>query len=237
LSFEEESKTKEISEFKTKEWRVLQNYLRAKVVLKDLFVSPLRYVGGIDVSYSQVGKNSKAFSSVVVLDILTWSMVDLSVAWMESSVPYIPGFLSFREVPVILEALDKLTLLPDIWLVDGAGIAHPRRIGLASHLGVLLDVPTIGVAKSRLVGRHNDLPKEKGSFVPLVDEATEEVIGTVLRSRTGVKPLYISPGHKVSVRSAVEIVLACCTKYRLPEPTRAAHNKVTEAKKSFSEKP
>lgn len=230
MRFEEESKIKDVSKLSTKKWRDLQNYLRSRVVLEDLFVSSLRYVGGIDVSYSQVGKNAKAFSAVVVLDILTWSMVDLSVAWMESSVPYIPGFLSFREVPVILEAMDKLTVLPDIWLVDGAGIAHPRRVGLASHLGVLLDVPTIGVAKSRLVGTHDELGEERGSRVPLLDDGTQEQIGWVLRSRKRVKPLYVSPGHKVSMESAVKIVLACCTRYRLPEPIRAAHNMVTQCK-------
>lgn len=220
-----------------KKLKVLQQNLSKKVLLEDSFTKEWTLVGGLDVSYSRHKGPSKACAAAVIFDRTSWTVVDESVAYMDVDIPYVPGFLSFREIPVILEVVEGLTLLPDIWLVDGAGIAHPRRIGLASHLGVLLDVPTIGVAKSRLVGRHNDLPKEKGSFVPLVDEATEEVIGTVLRSRTGVKPLYISPGHKVSVRSAVEIVLACCTKYRLPEPTRAAHNKVTEAKKSFSEKP
>jgi deoxyribonuclease V len=167
------------------------------------------------------------------MDPKDWSVVDSASAFLENSIPYVPGYLSFREIPVLLEAYEKLRVLPDVWLVDGAGIAHPRRIGLAAHFGVLLDVPAVGVAKSRLVGRHDDLPAEKGSSVPLEDEKTGEVIGTVLRSRSGVKPLFVSPGHRVSIETAPEVVLSCCTRYRLPEPTRAAHNMVTELKKTM----
>jgi len=215
------------------QWKVLQNTLASRVVLEDLFSRPIRYVGGVDVSYSKKGKFSTACAGAVVMDPTDWSVVDSTSAFLENSVPYVPGYLSFREIPVLLEAYEKLRVLPDVWLVDGAGIAHPRRIGLAAHFGVLLDVPAIGVAKSRLVGRHDDLPAEKGSRVPLEDEKTGEVIGTVLRSRTDVKPLFVSPGHRVSIETAPEVVLSCCTRYRLPEPTRAAHNMVTELKKTM----
>ncbi len=215
------------------QWKILQNTLASRVVLEDLFSHPIRYIGGVDVSYSKRGRFSTACAGAVVMDPRDWSVVDSASAFLENSVPYVPGYLSFREIPVLLEAYEKLQVLPDVWLVDGAGIAHPRRIGLAAHFGVLLDVPAIGVAKSRLVGRHDDPAVEKGSRVPLEDEKTGEVIGTVLRSRTDVKPLFVSPGHRVSIETAPEVVLSCCTRYRLPEPTRAAHNMVTTLKKTI----
>lgn len=214
-------------------WKILQNTLASRVVLEDRFSRPVRYVGGLDVSYSKGGRSSTACAGAVVMDSADWSVVDWASAFLESSVPYVPGYLSFREIPVLLEAYEKLHVLPDVWLVDGAGIAHPRRVGLAAHFGVLLDVPAVGVAKSRLVGTHEKLPAEKGGRVPLMDEKTGEVIGTVLRSRADVKPLFVSPGHRVSIETAPEMVLSCCTRYRLPEPTRAAHNMVTELKKTI----
>jgi deoxyribonuclease V len=135
--------------------------------------------------------------------------------------PYVPGYLSFREIPVVLAALAKLRVRPDVLLCDGQGYAHPRRFGLACHLGVLTDIPSIGVAKSRLIGEHSVLARAKGSWTPLRDGV--EVIGAVVRTRTGVKPLYVSVGHRVSLEMALKIVLRCTTKYRLPETTRAAH--------------
>ena len=185
-------------------------------------------IAGTDVSYTRTGKYSTAVAGIVVMTYGTWEVIEEVYAVKEISFPYIPGLLSFRELPALMNALEKLKILPDIWLVDGAGIAHPRRLGLASHFGVTIDQPTIGVAKSRLTGDHIDLPLEKGSRVPLREK--QEVIGTVLRSRTGVRPLYISPGHRVSVEQASDIVLSCCTRYRLPEPTRMAHNFVTRIK-------
>ncbi|MEQ9671801.1 MAG: deoxyribonuclease V [Coleofasciculus sp. G2-EDA-02] len=135
-------------------------------------------------------------------------------------IPYIPGFLSFREVPVVLDALSQIKITPDLILCDGQGIAHPRRFGLASHLGLLITVPTIGVAKSRLIGQHEELPQQKGNWQPLRHRG--EVIGAVVRSRTGVKPLYVSPGHRISLPTAIDYVLRCTPKYRLPETTRWA---------------
>ncbi|NEQ34486.1 MAG: deoxyribonuclease V, partial [Leptolyngbya sp. SIO4C5] len=134
--------------------------------------------------------------------------------------PYVPGLLSFREVPTILVALSQLQTEPDLLLCDGQGIAHPRRLGIASHLGLLVDLPSIGVAKSRLTGTHAEVPPEKGSWVPLQDKG--ETIGAVLRSRTNTKPLYISSGHRVSLETAIAYVLQCTPKYRLPETTRWA---------------
>jgi deoxyribonuclease V len=136
----------------------------------------------------------------------------------------VPGLLSFREAPVLLAAIDKLTIFPDLLLCDGQGIAHPRRFGLACHLGLLLDLPTIGVAKSRLVGRHDEPGPIKGDWMPLLhgEGAQEETIGAVLRSRTGVKPLYVSIGHRVSLASAIALVLRATPRFRLPETTRLA---------------
>jgi deoxyribonuclease V len=133
----------------------------------------------------------------------------------------VPGLLSFRETPAVLEALGRLSERPDLLLCDGQGYAHPRRFGLACHLGVLTGLPSIGVAKSRLIGTHGALPKEKGAWVPLLDG--DEAVGAVLRTRDGVAPLYVSIGHRVSLPTAIRWVLACTTRYRLPETTRQAH--------------
>jgi deoxyribonuclease V len=135
--------------------------------------------------------------------------------------PYVPGYLSFREVPAILGALASLDSPPDLILCDGQGLAHPRRFGLACHLGVLTGLPTIGVAKSRLIGTHVEVPQHKGAWVPLLDD--DEIIGAVLRTRDGVQPLYVSVGHRVDLSTAIDFVLRCTTRYRLPETTRWAH--------------
>ncbi|MEQ9509727.1 MAG: deoxyribonuclease V, partial [Alloalcanivorax xenomutans] len=146
--------------------------------------------------------------------------VDHALARLPVSFPYVPGLLSFRECPVVLRALASLKVTPDLLLCDGQGIAHPRRLGVASHLGVLTGLPSIGVAKSRLVGTHDPVPDRRGAWVPLRDG--DEVIGAVLRTRQGVKPLFISPGHRLSLATALEWVMACITRYRLPETTRWA---------------
>jgi deoxyribonuclease V len=144
-----------------------------------------------------------------------------AIAHLPTRFPYVPGLLSFREAPAALEALSRLTIQPDLLLVDGQGWAHPRRMGLACHLGLISGIPSIGVAKSRLVGQHETVPKERGSQVPLIHKG--DVIGVVLRTRTNVKPLYVSVGHRVSLDSAVVYTLACAPKFRLPETTRQAH--------------
>jgi deoxyribonuclease V len=133
----------------------------------------------------------------------------------------VPGYLSFRELPAVLQALEGLTTMPDLLLCDGQGLAHPRRFGLACHLGVLTDLPSIGVAKSRLIGVHEDPPPEKGQWVALTDKG--EIIGAVLRTRSKVSPLYVSLGHRISLPTAIDYVLRCTTRYRLPETTRWAH--------------
>jgi deoxyribonuclease V len=201
-----------------KEAIALQRTLAAHVRVADRF-GEVRRVAGVDVGFEQ--NNTITRAAVAVLDFPALTLQEYAIACEPTRFPYIPGLLSFREVPAVLAALEQLSALPDMLLCDGQGIAHPRRLGIASHLGVLLDLPTIGVAKSRLVGSHEEPASEKGAWQPLLDKG--EVIGCVLRSRSAVKPLYISPGHRVALESARLWVMACLTRYRLPETTRWAH--------------
>lgn len=159
-------------------------------------------------------------AAVAVLSFPDLQLQETSIARRPTSFPYIPGFLSFREIPAVLDALEKIKITPDLILCDGQGIAHPRRFGIACHLGVLVDIPTIGVAKSLLIGKHEDLSETRGSWQPLVDKG--ETIGAVLRTRIGVKPVYVSSGHRISLTTAIDYVLRCTPKYRLPETTRIA---------------
>lgn len=196
----------------------LQNELRQWVELEDR-VSDIRQVAGVDVGFEQEGTVTRA--AVVVLTFPGLQVVEKSLARLPTTFPYVPGLLSFRELPAVLAALNALKTRPDVILCDGQGIAHPRRFGIASHLGVLLDIPTIGVAKTRLIGKYSDPSESKGSWSPLLDK--EEIIGAVLRTRSGAKPVYISPGHRICLGTAISITLACTTRYRLPETTRQAH--------------
>lgn len=196
----------------------LQQRLRGYVHVGDDFEPPRR-IAGVDVGFEDGNRTTRA--AVAVLQYPSLELIEYAVARQPTSFPYIPGLLSFREVPAVLAALEKLSALPDMLLCDGQGIAHPRRLGIASHLGVLLDLPTIGVAKSRLCGRHQEPGEGRGDWQPLCDG--DELLGCVLRSRARVKPLYISPGHRVGFDSAREWVMACTTRYRLPETTRWAH--------------
>ena len=174
-------------------------------------------VGGVDVSI----KGQEARAAIVVLAYPDLSPQDMAIAQLSLRMPYVPGLLSFREAPAILDALDRLEHLPDVLIVDGQGWAHPRRMGLATHLGVLLDHPTIGCAKSRLCGHHQDPGHQRGDWAPLYDG--EEVIGAVVRTRSNVKPVFVSVGHKIDLEAAIAYVLGCCTRYKLPETTRWAH--------------
>ena len=177
------------------------------------------FIAGVDIA---VGKaNEMAQAAVVVLNYPELRLVAVELVQGRLEFPYIPGLLSFRESPLILAACRKISLTPDMIIVDGQGVAHPRRLGLASHLGLFLDVPTIGCAKSRLCGSHKVLGEEPGSYTDLVDR--DEIIGVALRTKTGVKPLYISTGYRISLENAIYWILQCCRGYRLPEPTRLAH--------------
>lgn len=201
------------------EARALQLTLQPQIIRVDRFKPPRR-VAGVDVGFEAQGTVTRA--AVVVLNFPKLDLVEQAIARQPTQFPYVPGLLSFREIPAILEALQQLRQPPDMLLCDGQGLAHPRRFGLACHLGLLTDLPSIGVAKSRLIGRYDELPEAKGAWVPLRDKG--EIIGAVLRTRNRVKPLYISIGHKISLASAIHYVLACTTRYRLPETTRGAHN-------------
>ncbi|MEJ2591298.1 MAG: deoxyribonuclease V [Candidatus Thiodiazotropha sp.] len=211
-------KTPDWQQLTPKQAIALQQELRDRVIRQDCFTPPRR-VAGVDVGFEAQGRVTRA--AVAVLDFPSLQPLEEAVARQPTRFPYVPGLLSFRELPAILQALARLDRPPDLLLCDGQGLAHPRRFGLACHLGLLTDIPAIGVAKSRLIGSHGALPAEKGAWVPLIDKG--EVIGAVLRTRSGVKPLYISIGHRISLESAIHYVLACTTRYKLPETTRAAH--------------
>jgi len=177
-----------------------------------------RYIAGVDISVPRTGA---ATGAVVILSYPGLELVETSVVSDRLNIPYIPGLLSFRESPLILAACQALTIAPDLILVDGQGVAHPRRIGLASHLGLLLKTPTIGCAKSRLCGEYEMPADNTGSYSDLRDRG--EVIGAVLRTRAGVKPIYVSVGHRIDLENAIHWVMECCCGFRLPEPTRLAH--------------
>ncbi len=201
-----------------KEAREVQERLAPMVQEKAIEV-PIRHVAGVDVGV----KHGAVRAAVAVLSFPDLEVVDRAVWEGPVTFPYVPGLLSFREIPALLRVLEDVDVWPDVILTDGQGYAHPRRIGLASHLGVLLDMPTIGVAKSRLTGIHDEPAPEKGCSVPLFSPDGTETIGVVLRTRDNVKPLYVSIGHAVTLEEAIELTLACTTRYRLPETTRAAH--------------
>ena len=201
----------------TAQARAIQERLRDAVVAHD-DLGPVRHVGGVDIGFEEAGTITRAAAVTLVLPSL--ETVATSIAREPVRFPYVPGLLSFREVPAALAALAGLSTRPDVVLCDGQGIAHPRRFGLACHIGVLTGLPSIGVAKSRLTGKHGDVPAEKGAWVPLLDG--DETIGAVLRTRAGVRPVYVSPGHRVGLETAIDLVMRCVTRFRLPETTRQA---------------
>jgi deoxyribonuclease V len=200
----------------------LQERLAGRVRIEPLS-RPLRLVAGADVAFSPDEK--RCLAGVVVYDLQKQEVVEQVLAWRLVRFPYVPGLLSFREAPAVLAAVRKLHIVPDLFLLDAQGLAHPRRFGLACHVGLLIDVPTAGCAKSRLCGEHRDPASTAGSAAPLIHRG--EAVGAVLRTCAGVKPVYVSVGHRVTLADAIRAVLACVTRYRLPEPTRLAHILVT----------
>jgi deoxyribonuclease V len=201
------------------EARRLQQELASRVVAGPaLDLSGVRFVAGADVST----QGNMAYATVVVLDFPGLSPVEVRGYEAPLRFPYVPGLLSFRELPSVVGALEKIETEVDALVLDAQGLAHPRRMGLASHLGIFLDVPTVGCAKSPLVGSFEGPGREKGSATDLVHRG--EVVGRVLRTRNEVSPVYVSVGNRIDLGSSVELILACCTRYRLPETTRQAHN-------------
>jgi len=191
----------------------------ASQVSRNNEVANPRFIAGVDISVDK--EKGMATGATVVLNYPELRLVETKVVSGKLDFPYVPGLLSFREAPLTLAACEGLSVIPDLILVDGQGIAHPRRFGLASHLGLFLDTPTIGCAKSLLCGSHKELGEEPGSYAEIVDRG--ETIGVALRTKLGAKPIYVSIGHKVDLEAAIHWVLECCRGYRLPEPCRLAH--------------
>lgn len=205
--------------------RTLQTQLASRVRYTPIKKRPT-LVTGLDCAFTKDGR--RIIAAAVVLSLPGFDIVETKTAVRKLTFPYIPGLLSFREAPACIAAVEKLQNTPDAFLIDGQGVAHPRRLGIAAHLGLFFDRPTIGCAKSRLIGTFDEPPEEKGGRSPLKDD--NETIGAVLRTRTNVKPLFISVGNRCTLKDAIKIVLACTTKYRLPEPTRLAHQLVSKAR-------
>ena len=210
------SRAEKLDSLSSGEAIALQKRLARRVVRADQ-LGPVRHVCGVDVHYL----DGTAQAAAVLYSFPQLEPLAHSIERQRVSFPYIPGLLSLREIPAALAALAALPIAPDLILCDAQGIAHPRRCGLASHLGLLVRTPTIGVAKTRLVGEHRAPPAQRGAWVPLTDRG--ERIGAVLRTRAGVKPVYVSIGHRVSLATAVRLVMACTTRYRIPQPLRRAH--------------
>jgi len=200
----------------TAEAREIQLDLRDRVSFEPDF-GEVHTVAGVDVGIA----GDVARAAVVVLAYPSLTPVEQSLAEVAASMPYVPGLLSFREAPAILAACEKLDIEPDLFVFDGQGVAHPRRFGIASHVGVILDKPSIGCAKSRLCGTHHEPAPQAGSYAHLYDG--EDVVGAVLRTRDKVSPVYVSVGHRTDLETAIQYVLGCCKGYRLPETTRYAH--------------
>jgi len=199
----------------------IQERLKKSIILKGS-VKNCKLIAGADVSYT---KESEIFyASVVVFNLQTMERVEEVTASGKVDFPYIPGLLSFRESPILLKAFAKIKSEPDVIILDAQGIAHPRGIGLASHIGLLLDKSSIGCAKTRLIGEYNEVGGEVGSHSRLT--VKDKIVGAVLRTRKNVKPVFVSPGHKIDLKTSIDLILKSCRGYRLPEPVRQAHNLV-----------
>ncbi|MDB5204701.1 MAG: deoxyribonuclease [Candidatus Taylorbacteria bacterium] len=199
----------------------LQKKMREEIKLVPLKKTP-RTIGGADVSMSLFAKDG--YAGFVTLSYPSLEIIDESVVKRPIEFPYIPGLLSFREIPMLLHAWEKLSKKPDVLIVDGIGIAHPRRLGIATHLGIILNIPTVGCAKSVLTGVYDEPGDTPGSISYLYDNwDNKEIIGAALRTKKGVKPVFISPGHLITLEESIELLKSCVRKHRLPEPTRQAH--------------
>ncbi len=209
----------------------LQKCLASKVQFAPL-KKPPKLIAGLDCAFTKNGQ--KIIAAAIIVKLPDFDLIETTTALRKVTFPYIPGLLSFREAPACIAAVEKLKAEPDAFIIDGQGIAHPRRLGLAAHLGLFFDKPTIGCAKSRLTGYFKDPPPEKGAYTLLKDkknsrlDTSDEVIGAVVRSRSNVEPLFVSVGNKCLLKDAIKITLDCAIKYRLPEPTRLAHQTVSK---------
>ena len=203
----------------------MQLRLSKQVILEDTLPETINYVAGVDVAYMK----GMSIGAIAVLDFASLSLVESQVVHLKTRFPYIPTLLSFREIPPAYSAIKKLQTQPDVFLVDGQGFAHPYRLGFATHLGLAIDRPTIGVAKSLLCGKVEQVGEE--GWAPLTDGG--EIIGAEVVTKPGTKPIYVSIGHRVSLRRAIEIVRNCTRTYRIPEPVRRAHMLANEEKRGL----
>jgi deoxyribonuclease V len=206
----------------------IQKRLKKQIILKNSFKNLNgKLIAGADVSYDK--EIDRFYAGVIVFELQTMQKIEEVTASGKVSFPYIPGLLSFRESPILLRAFSKVKKTPDIIILDAQGIAHPRGIGLASHIGLLLNKPSIGCAKTRLIGEYDNVGKEAGYYSQLTIKG--KAVGVVLRTRKNVKPVFVSPGHKIDLATSIDLVLKSCRGYKLPEPTRQAHNLVTKVRK------
>lgn len=196
-----------------------EQQLRLRQLLKQVPLADVSLVAGVDLSFPKV---DEGYAVIVIIDIKTMQVVEYVTQSSPVSFPYIPGLLAFREGPAFLKAWEKLKSKPDVVMFDGQGIAHPRHMGIAAHMGLFLELPTIGVAKSHLYGRYKEPGDKRGDYEYLYDDIGE-IIGAVLRTQDRSKPIFVSPGHLSDLESSINLVMRCCTSYRLPEPTRVAH--------------
>lgn len=208
--------------------KTIQLELQGKIRLQKL-VSPVRFMAGCDVSYSK--KVELCFAAVTVFKLPELTIIEQVQSLGTINFPYVPGYLTFREAPVLLKAFEKLENVPELVLFDGQGIAHPRQMGLAAHLGLILNLPSIGCAKSMLIGNFEQPEDIQGSWTKLIHH--EKVIGAVVKTRDRVKPLFVSPGFKITIDQAIEWVLRACTKYRIPEPIRTSHIAVNQLRLKY----
>jgi len=203
---------------------VLQKELKEDVIIQP-YTGPIKYIAGTDISFDKF--STHVFAGIVLLSFPDLQLVAYSLVKKEVHFPYVPGYLAFREVPALLDAWEQLKIIPDVIVVDGHGIAHPRRMGIAAHFGVQVEKPALGCAKKKLFGVYEEPANEAGSFT-LLNDKQGAPLGSVLRTKTNVKPVFVSPGHLMDITDSRELIQKCVTKYRLPEPTRLAHNMVNQ---------
>jgi len=227
LGFEHKLPIRLSQKFSTEKAHAMQLRLSEQVIREDTLPDSIKYVAGVDVAYAK----GISIGAVAVLDFASLSLVESKVVRLKTQFPYIPTLLSFREVPPACSAIKKLEAEPDVFLVDGQGIAHPYRLGFATHLGLVIKRPTIGVAKSLLCGKVE--PVGEQGWAPLMDGA--EIIGAEVVTKPGTRPIYVSIGHRVSLRKAIDVVRSCTRTYRIPEPIRRAHILANEEKRKFSQ--
>lgn len=203
----------------------LQQELRTKIHLKPL-EKPVTTIAGADISFNKY--STTVYAGIVVMSFPELQILDKAAVTGITEFPYIPGLLAFREVPALSKAWEKLSIKPDVLVLDGHGIAHPRRMGIAAHFGVVMQTPTLGCAKSRLTGRFEEPANEPPAYTDLIHQ--HEIVGKVLRTKKNCKPVFISPGNLITMEESMELILQCIRKYRIPEPTRLAHNYVNEVR-------